>query len=576
MLPKSAAPPPLPPPPTPPLPSKEAADDSSIALLALLLPTHHSCLSGAQLPSVAEHRPPQRLPHCRTLQGVFASSLPRRHSSHASKRTEGLRLPFQQSRIPSATRIYTMAHPGQQVPPRTFSPAQHPGPHHSQPAPSHSPGAQQPGFALPGLPPQGVTPRPQGSHGRTSSFSAPNAHSQPGSPYSVASPGYPASPSVSTPSAAHSPSYQNLQPAPAQQAPHFAPPSYGNRNSPHNPNLNTNFSRPSHIPLNAAAAAPPSSMGSPLTPNPTPGTPGTHQQQYTSQAFAPAVTAPNTPGAMGPPTGRPQREYEYDVTDSLMGTGVNIRDEENALAEYYAGSYGQDARTGLPANEPGNRASLYGAGFANQPGADAGGLSQKEFEAQEAERIFNESASRLAATRSLEHNDPFLNFANLHKRMQDVAQSHGLELNLDNKTNPQQAHVQKTRPVADLPVPKLTITTKVGPDGALVAVNGSVVPTDSFLADQLTLLSLGTKHRVRGLVAECDKLATHRQTTSHGKMPMCWSSEGGKTLEEVGFYDPNDGTNGSGENGIDNGGDEGSKRKRKSRRVATLVLRSRC
>lgn len=316
-------------------------------------------------------------------------------------------------------------------------------------------------------------------------------------------------------------------------------------------------------------------MGSPLTPNAAPGTPGSQQQQYTNQTFAPSINAPNTPGTMGPPTGRPQREYEYDVTDSLMGTGVNIRDEENALAEYYAGSYGQDARTGLPVNEPGNRASFYGAGFANQPGVGDGGLSQKEFEAQEAERVFNESANRLAAVRAIEHNDPFLNFANLHKRMQDVAQSHGLELNLDNKNNPQQAHVQKTKAVADLPVPKLTVTTKVGPDGALVAVNGSIVPTDSYLADQLTLLSLGTKHRVRSLVVECDKLATHRQTTSHGKMPMSWSSEGGKSLEEAGFYDPNDGPNGSGEHnvhGADNGGDEAPKRKRKLPIYFALLL----
>lgn len=454
-----------------------------------------------------------------------------------------------------------MAHTGQQVPPRAFSPAQHPGQPHNQPAQSHSPGAQQPGFALPGLPPQGVTPRPQGPpQGRAPSFSSPNVHSQPGSPYSVASPGYPASPNVSTPTTAPSPTYQNLQPAPAQQAPHFTPSSYANRNPPQNPNINTSFTRPNHIPLSAGTPTT-SNVGSPLTPNPGPGTPGTQQQQYTSQAFAPAVNAPSTPGAMGPPTGRPQREYEYDVTDSLMGTGVNIRDEENALAEYYAGSYGQDARTGLPANEPGSRASFYGAGFANQPGVGDGGLSQKEFEAQEAERLFNESANRLAASRAIEHNDPFLNFANLHKRMQDVAQSHGLELNLDNKNNPQQAHVQKTRPVGDLPVPKLSVTTKVGPDGALVAVNGSVVPTDSYLADQLTLLSLGTKHRVRSLVAECDKLATHRQTTSHGKMPMSWSSEGGKSLEEAGFYDPNDGP--GGEHGAANGVDETAKRKRK-------------
>lgn len=267
---------------------------------------------------------------------------------------------------------------------------------------------------------------------------------------------------------------------------------------------------------------------------------------------------------MGPPTGRPQREYEYDVTDSLMGTGVNIRDEENALAEYYAGSFGPDARTGLPANAPGNRASFYGAGFANQPSAQAN-VSQKEFEAAEAERAWNESAARLAATRAVESNDPTLNYANLHARMEKIAASHGLELNLDNKTNPQQSHVQKSRNPNEYPAPKLTVKTKTGPDGALVTVNGSVLPTDSFLIDQMALLSLGVKHRLRGLLQEADKLATHRKQSSHGVVPMVFSDIG-YHVEDMGFSDPpkGPGSNGGGGGSAVNGGGSGDNpRKRK-------------
>lgn len=305
-------------------------------------------------------------------------------------------------------------------------------------------------------------------------------------------------------------------------------------------------------------------MSAPPTPIAAPGTPGGPPPlQYTNQAFAPPANAPNTPGAMGPPTGRPQREYEYDVTDSLMGTGVNIREEESALADYYAGSYSQEARTGLPAITPGNRASLYGAGFANQPGVPVN-VTQKEFEAAEAERAWNESAARLSATRAVEHNEPFLNYANLHARMEKIAAGHGLELNLDNKNNSQQAHVQKSRNPAEYPAPKVTVTTKTSPDGALVSVNGSILPIDSFLIDQLALLSLGTQHRLRGLVQDCDKMATHRQQSSHGVIPMAWS-EDGIPLEVVGLYDPRDSErNGGGEKSAGNGaGTSDNPRKRK-------------
>lgn len=463
-----------------------------------------------------------------------------------------------QGQIPPPPRAYTTQHPGQVYNGRPVTA-------------SNSPAPQQPGFALPGAPSQGVNNRIQAPSGRAGSFS----NSQPGSPFSIASPGYgPASPNVSSPTNTPS-SYQSLQPA-ANQQPHFAP--VVNRNPPHNPNTNTGYSRPPHLQYSPTGTASPTiaSVPSPAAPNSIgqqqqssqqPQTqqpqqqqqqqqqsqPQQQQQQYTSQSFVPSVTAPSTPGTMGPPTGRPQREYEYDVTDSLMGTGVNIRDEENALAEYYTSSYAHDV---LPASEPGNRTFT-------QAGEDIGGMSQKEYAAREAERQWNESAHRLATTRAVEHNNPFLNYAALHARMDKIAKSHNLELNLDNKNNPQQAHVQKSRNLNDYPAPKLTVTTFVGPDGTMVEVNGSVVPTESFLADQLALVSLGAKQRVTGLITECDKLATHRQQSSHGVIPMAWSDDG-IPLDAVGLYDPNDAQeNGAGANGAAGDGSVNNK-KRKS------------
>ncbi|KUI67052.1 hypothetical protein VM1G_03251 [Cytospora mali] len=405
-----------------------------------------------------------------------------------------------------------MAQPTQQMPPqRGFSPPQH----------SPSPAATQPGFALPN---QNVNKRPQ------LSFS-PTTQSNPGSPYSAS---YPASPNPGTPTSVASPSYANLQPAPVHQVPSYAPPSYTNGHAaPNNsytrptyqshqshqghqthPNHQSHPSHPNHHPVGAAHTP---IVSAPPTPAPGPGTPG--GAPYSNLGFAPA--GPQTPGAgaMGPPPAkdRPQRTYEYEVTDSLLGTGVDIREEEHALAEYYAGSFGQDSRTGFPANAPGNQASFYGAGPANQPGARAT-TGQKEFEAALAERRWNESAARLSAARAVEHSDPFLQFANLHARAEKVARQYNLDLNLDNKTQP----LQKSRNPADFPEPKVTVSTKTGPDGALVSVYGSVLPNDSYLIDQLALLSIATKHRVRELIEDADKIATTRQQTSHGQIPADW------------------------------------------------------
>lgn len=413
----------------------------------------------------------------------------------------------------------------QQVPGRTFSPAQ-------------SPAQTQPGFALPPSNSQNMAhKRPQQPQPTQPQVAfSPGAQSNPPSPY-VQSPSYPQSPHPSTPTSVTSPSYPVIQPAPSASpapahspapAPALAPspaqaqaqaqqaqqqfnrPAYTNGNTPSLPAFQPH---PIHPPTPA--------MSGPSTPLPgTPGTPGA-ATPYVNAGFAPTGGQQPATGAMGPPPAkdRPQRTYEYEVTDSLLGTGVDIREEENALAEYYAGSFGQDSRTGFPANAPGGRGSFYGAGPANQPGT-AATTGQKEFEAALAEQRWNESAARLSATRAIEQSDPFLQLANLHARAEKFARQYNLDLNLDTKTQP----VQKSRNPADYPVaPKVSVTTREGPDGAMVSVYGSVLPPDSFLIDQLALLSIATKHRVRELLEDADQIATTRQQTSHGVIPSDWA-----------------------------------------------------
>lgn len=226
------------------------------------------------------------------------------------------------------------------------------------------------------------------------------------------------------------------------------------------------------------------------------------------------------PGVMGPPSKPPAKEIEYDVADSLAGTGIDLRAEEQYLAEFYAGSFTQEARTGAPANPPGNKGSFYGAGLANQQGETVTSLNQEAYEAEVAQRVWDEAAHRLAATRTNEIMNPFLIIANLHHRVEKIAKEHGLGVNLDLKNaNP----AGKLRPPQEFPPPKVTVSTKLGPDGAMVATTGSFIPHDAYLIDQLALMSVATKHRLRELMEDATAAAIHRQTTSHGEIPAEWA-----------------------------------------------------
>lgn len=366
-------------------------------------------------------------------------------------------------------------------------------------------------------PPQGLT-LPPNNQPRISPNRSP---AQQGSPYAPpqAPPyqqqQYAASP-VASPmnSAAASPSYPSMT-LPAQ-SPQYQNGTQYQANAPYQNGVST-----------PSLALPDARQSFTSTPT-TPLAPATPNAQYTAAMLAPmaipSTPVPATPGIMGPPSKpaeRPTKEYEYDATDSLAGTGINIRDEEQALQDYYAGSFGQDSRYGFPANPPGNRSSFYGAGFANQPAQPTAAKTPEQLAAEAAERAWNDSAHNLASIRSNELKNPFLLIANLHRRAGEVCKFHDINLNLDLK-NPTQA-IGKMKPAETWPEPEVKVSTKPGPDGALVHTTGSWIPHDAYLVDQLALLSLATKHRIREKLEDGFHVATTRQKTAHGEVPPDWA-----------------------------------------------------
>lgn len=227
---------------------------------------------------------------------------------------------------------------------------------------------------------------------------------------------------------------------------------------------------------------------------------------------------------MGPPSKpaeKPTKEYEYDISDSLAGTGVDLRAEEQALAEFYAGSFMPDARTGLPSNPPGTKGSMYGAGWANQPGPPPDGKTQEEWAAEVAKKAWEDAAQRIAIVRSNEIRDPFCQVSVLHHKADKIAKEYGLSLNLDLRTTNSMGKMKLPHDFHEKPTIK--VATKTSDDGAITMTTGSWLPHDAFLVDQLALLSIATKHRLRELLEDANVVATTRQTTSHGEVPEEWT-----------------------------------------------------
>ncbi|CAJ2511241.1 Uu.00g068660.m01.CDS01 [Anthostomella pinea] len=279
------------------------------------------------------------------------------------------------------------------------------------------------------------------------------------------------------------------------------------------------------------------------TPTPTAPTPPAHSPRlstptithvpppapYSTATLAPVGMPLATPGIgnMGPPTiapssfsmsdaarhaakPAPTKTTAYDMDDMLMGTGIDLEEEADYL-------------NNLETRTAGGRDSFYGAGPANQPAQHTGAKSQAELEAETADMAWNAAARRLAMSRSHEMAHHLLDPGLVHRRLNDVAKKFGLELNLDMRPDGKTQYMGKLATAADFPKPEIKLMTQKVPDGTVVQTLGSFIPKESFLVDQIALLSIGTKERLKDLLGDAHKIATTRQLSSHGAVPAEWA-----------------------------------------------------
>ncbi|KAI2473507.1 hypothetical protein F4781DRAFT_380606 [Annulohypoxylon bovei var. microspora] len=255
----------------------------------------------------------------------------------------------------------------------------------------------------------------------------------------------------------------------------------------------------SHIPYSTAKLAPlPAVTSMPSMPPvitnmgpPSINPAGSFSNDATRQASRPANKAANT----------------YDMDDMLMGTDIDLEEEAELMNNL-------ESRVGSQNN-------VYGPGPAIQSSAASHGPTQEEIEAEIADNAWNEAAMRYARAKSLEITNSFLEPGIIHKRLQDAAHKHGLGLNLDLKPDGGR-FTGRHQNSSDFPKPEIKPNYRPRADGSMLQTLSSSIPPDAYLVDQLALLSLGTKQRLRELLGDANRIATTRQTSAHGVIPQEW------------------------------------------------------
>jgi len=268
----------------------------------------------------------------------------------------------------------------------------------------------------------------------------------------------------------------------------------------------------------------PHSQSLPQSPIGFPGQNLGHPQHYNNGMMTPGA------GTMGPPSKPADKSKEdaIDPMDVLGGTGVNLQEEEQYQFTTFRESF-DTQQTGSFAGyitpnhsftqfPPGSADSFYGAGPANARAADTNGTTQEEFEKKAALRAWNDAARELATSRKNELKNPFLNISRLHTQLQKHTQKANIGINTEKGGG-----MGMFKLPDDYPNPRVNVQTAMGPNGGLVATSGNFIPADSLLCDQIALLSIAAKHRIRSLLEEAVKLSKARQDGSHGLVPSEWT-----------------------------------------------------
>ncbi|CAG8957170.1 hypothetical protein HYFRA_00009371 [Hymenoscyphus fraxineus] len=401
----------------------------------------------------------------------------------------------------------------------------------AMPMPQRQFSPQEPTATSPGGAPQQQFSFPPNKRQRLS----PNPPSQPGSPYSTSP--YAMSPGASGPqSAAASPHFTNVQiPPNVYNTP------YANGHTTPTGNLNLPQAQPSPQLQRTNSLSFPSQNQSPnsvIPPNhvlpQNHGPPQNHSMPPNNNGFATnynyTVPMQSSQGAgmMGPPSKPPEKPKEdgLDGMDVLGGTGVDLREEEAYLINesFNAQTTGSQAGHFTPGHSfsqfpPGDKSTFYGSGPANSGNEITSIEAQDEFQKRAADNAWRDATHALATSRQHELNNPFLDIEVLQRRAEKLAREYGLSLNVDRNGKMGSFKLPHQFSTSTLNVHSNTVPG----NSTFTHVTGSFLPVDTQLADQIALMSLATKHRMRGLVEDAAQLAMERRVASHGVVPPDWS-----------------------------------------------------
>ncbi|KAL8978716.1 MAG: hypothetical protein Q9205_005772 [Flavoplaca limonia] len=270
-----------------------------------------------------------------------------------------------------------------------------------------------------------------------------------------------------------------------------------------------------------------------FNPQPLSHQPPPHQQQQQQQQHMPQQTHQyanqqlQQSGNMGPPSKPVDKDRPTDMnelSDVLMGSGVDLKEEEAALLNRHNqdgsfltngaqsfDSYGPGT-TVNPAyssyniysqNVPGGRDTFYGAGSFNQPAVSYQSVKDRA----EVER---KARVRKRAEMAQYHlNEPFLMSLRVSNLMRQKASKAHLQIRMEGLYHPQGQQEGQQLYVC-------------GPDkhDRLVTLKGEdLLNHDAPMVDLLSLLSLAAEERLRTIIEDAAALAKERRSSSHGVVP---------------------------------------------------------
>jgi hypothetical protein len=237
----------------------------------------------------------------------------------------------------------------------------------------------------------------------------------------------------------------------------------------------------------------------------------------------------NNAGTMGPPE-RPQKPLDpNDITDMVALSGVDLRAEDEYLAQSYlrSSSFNTSFDTQRSSTQSqGNSFNQWSQGnYGSQPAFNAGPpfnqhpVTEKSLEEQLKEK-HKRAARAYSESKAVALRDPFLAAQPVRDRLHKRAY---------------EEHVRfDSRGIRDDPIPvngnlrpqDVNATTMMGPDGRgiVTAKVRHTVEADSPVVEVLALLSLACNERMRTMLEDAFAVSRARQYGSQGVVPPEWSS----------------------------------------------------